>query len=128
MDEFAAGRLAGEAAGGPEGAARTSLRFSPDSRAVCYCVRNPRKPGGLWVQDLEGGPPRRILQGSEEVSPMFACWSPDGKWLAVDAFNLKRPSVGVGDLLIVDAEGKVFRTISFPEDIKNVRPLDWLKE
>lgn len=58
-------------------------RLSPDGRRIAY---NSRRQGGrinIWTQALDGGPPRQLTFDEELMG--FPCWSPDGKWLALEA-------------------------------------------
>lgn len=75
-------------------------RFSPDGLQVVYThidirMRNtssgPRPEYGetsLWTVDVNGKHPRRVLRRPAPRVDICACWSPDGRRLAV-AMNRK---------------------------------------
>jgi Tol biopolymer transport system component len=57
---------------------RVPLRWTPDSRGVAYAEQ-----GNLWVQALDGGPPRQ-LTGFTDARPIRSfAWSRDGQRLAI---------------------------------------------
>jgi RNA polymerase sigma factor (sigma-70 family) len=53
-------------------------RFSPDGRRLLYSD-GPRQ--GIWIVDFDGKNRRRILETGKGMAS--ACWSPDGKRIAV---------------------------------------------
>ena len=57
------------------------VRFSPDGRRLLYSDGPPQDRRGIWVVDVDGKNPRRILPTSNATAS--ACWSPDGKQIAV---------------------------------------------
>ena len=58
----------------------TALRWTPDGRGITY-GENPIGSSKIWIQPLEGGPPRKMIE--TETDRVFDFdWSPDGKQLA----------------------------------------------
>lgn len=64
----------------PSTVTKRIVRWSPDGKAVVY----PNDEGGLsdlWMQPLEGGPPRKITNFKADQIMTFD-WSIDNRWLA----------------------------------------------
>jgi Tol biopolymer transport system component len=70
-------------------------RFSPDGRRLVY-IHQLRGSNSLHILDLAGGEDREILNEKDGDMPDAACWSPDGKRLAVGLTTRPRP--GATDL------------------------------
>lgn len=105
-------------------------RFSPDGRRVLY-VEALDNGNALWVEPVEGGERRRIPV--DELHLILACWSPDGKSIALSADKM-RPGPGsdllfprdepvVSELTIVEADGDGRRTLPIPGGF--LRLNDW---
>jgi Tol biopolymer transport system component len=62
-------------------------RFSPDSRKIVFIHQTAKEGNSLWMVDVDGKNARAILKEENLVAPDFACWSPDGKRLAVIGFQ-----------------------------------------
>jgi Tol biopolymer transport system component len=60
-----------------------NARFSPDGKRIVYLHQRGRD--SLWVVHTDGSNAKQILRVENDGSndPHSACWSPDGKWLAV---------------------------------------------
>ena len=58
----------------------TALRWTPDGRAITY-GENPIGSSKIWIQPLEGGPPKKLFEVDTDRVLDFD-WSPDGKQLA----------------------------------------------
>ena len=59
-------------------------RFSPDGRRVLYTDNARGKESGVWVVDVDGKNGLDVFPTDfETVSPASACWSPDGKRIAI---------------------------------------------
>ena len=59
-------------------------RFSPDGRRVLYTDNARGKESGIWVVDVDGKNGRQVFPTDiETISPASACWSPDGKRIAI---------------------------------------------
>lgn len=72
-------------------------RFRPGSNQVVYDHQN-RDVGSLRVVDIDGKNCRDLIKSEDgRGQPDGACWSPDGKWLAVVKFDWS-----------TDANGKKF--------------------
>lgn len=119
----------------PDGGQRQNLtregrnlfaRFSPDGRRVVYRFGDPNgeRPPSLRVVNADGTGDRELVAYAGLVVPEDACWSPDGKYLAVHmvafeelgADGLRRGS-REWHLEIVAADGKTRRWL----DIANAR-------
>jgi Tol biopolymer transport system component len=62
-------------------------RFSPDGRQLVYVHMEKDIRGvhfsSVHVMDADGGNDREVLREKDQVRPDSACWSPDGRRLAV---------------------------------------------
>jgi TolB protein len=72
--------------------------WSPDGKEILY----NRGSYGVFVVGSNGGPPRRLLKGSDYVSFASQAWSPDGTTIAYS---------GAGDIELMNADGSGARTI-----------------
>ena len=99
-------------------------RFSPDCRRIAYTHQEPGKTASLWTVGVGGEEPHQIL--CEEVAFPHACWSPDGKRLAVviakDVGGL-RPRER-NRIEIMNTDGSARRRIPLP-DVGFISNLDW---
>ena len=57
---------------------RAPLRWTPDGRGVAYADQ-----GNLWVQALDGGPPRQLTRFTDPRPIRSFAWSRDGQRLAI---------------------------------------------
>jgi Tol biopolymer transport system component len=119
-------------------------RFSPDGRNVLACQHVfgppavvdgvPRGLGSfaraaLLMVDVDGGRSRRLFEHGEEGLFIDACWSPDGKTVAVvdsvqddEAPDSKRH----WQIELADTQGNTLRKIRLPEPLQRVvRLVDW---
>jgi Tol biopolymer transport system component len=117
-----------------EGTEYVTHRFAPDSRRVSFAREEAESKdlGGysysLWMAEAGGGEPRRVIRGSVDLSAFFSCWSPDGRWLAVDLIEPTRDEAGkvtgtVRHFEIMDADGGHRRKVELPHT--DPVPLDW---
>ena len=63
---------------------RPNARWTPNGRAIFYNLTHGGVLSGvtnLWIQALDGGPPKQLTNFSSETFFSFD-WSRDGKWLA----------------------------------------------
>jgi Tol biopolymer transport system component len=60
----------------------TYMRFHPSSRSFGYTALAENGVKNIWLQNIDGGPPRQITHFDRGDIYAFD-WSPDGKWLAV---------------------------------------------
>lgn len=123
----------------PPASATRGQRFSPDGQTVSF-IRMRRKrteEGAIMVLSvclvgIEGKETRSVLEGTPRLARTAACWSPDGKWLAVssqkkhaDAPLVQTPLADVSSVVeIFDLEGK--RRLELPTRAAPMMPvLDW---
>jgi RNA polymerase sigma factor (sigma-70 family) len=99
-------------------------RFSPDSKRIVYAHQTAKEGNSVWVVDIDGKNAHKIIAEEDLVSPDFACWSPDGKSLAVTRFKWEQDEKGVRfggkadpdyHLLIMDADGKNRRRVELQD-------------
>jgi TolB protein len=98
-------------------------RFSPDSRKIVYTHQTAKEGNSIWVVDVDGKNAREVIKEENLVSPDFACWSPDGKRLALIRFKLERGDDGVRSsgpdaecrLEIMDADGQNCRRLTLAD-------------
>jgi WD40 repeat protein len=85
------------------------IDWSPDSRSLVVTTRN-----SISVMDLETGALHHILEG--DYYPSVVVWSPDGEWIAFDAYSK--------DIAIVSTrDGKLVTIMQPPPSISLV---DWI--
>jgi DNA-binding winged helix-turn-helix (wHTH) protein/Tol biopolymer transport system component len=57
--------------------------ISPDGRSIAFQNGDPRLRGKeLWVSDIRGGSPRKLLAAEDGEMALSPVWSPDGRWIA----------------------------------------------
>ncbi len=86
------------------------VRFSPEGRRLLYTDGPAEQRRGIWVVDLDGKNRRKILATGKGTAS--ACWSPDGKQMAV-AISGSGPDERAR-LEVVDLEGKRRTLLSMP--------------
>jgi DNA-binding winged helix-turn-helix (wHTH) protein len=89
------------------------MRWSPDSSELMFFARGGGNHG-LFVVPQLGGNPRKIASGGQFV----ACWSPDGRMIAVARFQ-------VGKISILNSQGQHIKTISLEGVQRWISDLDW---
>jgi serine/threonine protein kinase/Tol biopolymer transport system component len=72
------------------------LRFTPDSRAICYPLRDNLGVENIWEQPLTGGAPHQITN-FKTLEIFDYAWSRDGKNLAVSRGQIVRDVVLITD-------------------------------
>jgi Tol biopolymer transport system component len=64
----------------PQNIASRNVRWTADGQNLAY-IRNDGGVSNIWLQPLDGGPPRRLTDfGVDQIT--FFDWSPDGRTLA----------------------------------------------
>jgi hypothetical protein len=118
-------------------------RLSPDGRNVLlrYSIAEAIAPGGedrrsrakiratgLFEIDTSGGPMRRLLEREVTSGHWYsfsgACWSPDGRAIAVGGVKAGQPE-GTMFVELVDGDGNVLADHSLPGPLANGRMIDW---
>jgi serine/threonine-protein kinase len=61
--------------------------WSPDERKIAFYRRASDKEDGIYVQDVDGGEPRRITRSDGSSLALPTSWSPDGKHLLATVFG-----------------------------------------
>ena len=69
------------------GTVQTTLRFSPDGRALDYTVVN-NNVGNIWRQPLTGGPPKQITDFKDKLISTFN-WAHDNKLICTRGVILR---------------------------------------
>src|SRR5262249_15001255 len=95
-------------------------RISPDGKQVVYLDSMQRDSDRLVIVNRDGSNPRVIYKSEGLAEPEEACWSPDGKHIAVALFDwtleggrkvMKAGEPNDSRLLVIDVDGKNPRTI-----------------
>ena len=110
----------------------SSARFSPDSHRVLFARKTPDDPvrfrrvksAGLMTLDIDGGEPRRFFVVEGGGYPHTACWSPDGRAIAVVVVDRVNPPEVATHLALIDLDGRVLKTLPLPGPRIN-HVLDW---
>jgi Tol biopolymer transport system component len=71
-------------------------RFSPDGRRVVYTDNARGNQSGIWIVDVDGANAGRVLAADRNTTGS-ACWSPDGKQIAVTLSPLNPPAQANAD-------------------------------
>ena len=71
-------------------------RFSPDGQRVLYTDNARGNQSGIWIVDVDGTNARRVLAIDRNTNGS-ACWSPDGKQMAVTFSPLNPGAQADGD-------------------------------
>jgi Tol biopolymer transport system component len=114
----------------PDGSAQRRLtkdgvnlqpRFSPDGKQILYSYTRPdRVEGGWWLLDVDGGNPREVFRREGLTGSDTACWSPDGKHLALILFDWSLDEQG---RRVLNSDAANFRIEIVDADGKNRREL-----
>ncbi|MER6215469.1 amidohydrolase family protein [Streptomyces sp. NPDC001674] len=86
--------------------------LSPDGRRVAFAAL-----GALWVADVTGGAPRRIVQAPATAYPQNPVWTPDGRALLYtddrDGLNtVRRRDLADGRETVLSPAGRVYGSLS----------------
>jgi Tol biopolymer transport system component/DNA-binding winged helix-turn-helix (wHTH) protein len=71
------------------------FRWTIDGRALTYADKQSGL-GNIWIQPLDGGPPKRLTNWKADPIPAFD-WSRDGKWLAYAVGSMTSDVVLIND-------------------------------
>jgi beta-lactamase regulating signal transducer with metallopeptidase domain len=73
-------------------------RFRPGTNQIVY-KHQGRGLDSLWLVDLDGSHRKQLLTSDRAGTgaPEQACWSPDGKWLAVHRFDWQTEVPGIAN-------------------------------
>jgi Tol biopolymer transport system component len=103
-------------------------RFSPDGRRVVYTDNARKDQSGIWLVGVDGKNPRRVLPIARDTIGS-ACWSPDGKRIAV-AVGPMNPKTEPGtnpptaSVIVVDLDTGGQSKIVMPQSARTDMP-DW---
>lgn len=112
-----------------EGTRYVTHRFAPDGRRVVFAKNEgEREVYSLHVIGRDGKDDRCLIKGDDEQSAFFACWSPDGKRLAVDLLDNEKDDKGkvnyvARHLEILELESGRRRDLKLP--FAEAIPVDW---
>ncbi len=93
----------------------SSARLSPDGKLLTFTSRSSAGLLSVWVAALDGGAPRQVTSDREGVG--YACWSPDGKFLAIEL--LRGPDMQIAIVPAVGGEPFIVtheKGLSWPYD------------
>jgi Tol biopolymer transport system component len=99
-------------------------RFSPGGRRVAY-QRSDRGGRSIRVVDADGKNPRTVLAERGLTTVDSACWSPDGKRLAIVVFDWQQDKKG--EKFLDDQERANYRLVIADVDGKDRRELKLAK-
>ena len=87
-------------------------RFSPDGRRVLYSENGRGEQSGIWVVDADGKNARLVFPVANPpvVTVASACWSPDGKRIAIVLAGLQKDVDGARfpwpvQIVVMDLDG-----------------------
>ena len=103
-------------------------RFSPDGRRVLYTDNGRGEQSGIWVVDADGKNARLVFPVAPPplVAVASACWSPDGKRIAITLAGLERTErlPWPVQIVVMDSGGGHRSEIHIPEGGMTDLP-DW---
>jgi Tol biopolymer transport system component len=103
-------------------------RFSPDGRRVLYTDNGRREKSGIWVVDADGKNARLVfpVANPPHVTVASACWSPDGKRIAIILAGLQGtgPPPWPAQIVVMDQGGGHRSEIEIPQAGMTDMP-DW---
>jgi Tol biopolymer transport system component len=99
-------------------------RFAPDGRRLLYADGTTEERRGIWVVGLDGKGRRRVFATGDAVAS--ACWSPDGKRIAVvlRPINVNLGGQNLSRIEVMDQDGENRSIIPLPEGSSGDMP-DW---
>jgi serine/threonine protein kinase len=74
----------------------SAIRFTPDQTAIAYV--NAVAPSNIWLQPLDGSPPRQLTEFTDDLSIFDFAWSADGQRLAIARGRVSTDIVLFSDL------------------------------
>jgi len=88
-------------------------RFSPDGRRLLYSDGPAKERLGIWVVGIDGKERRRILPTGKETAS--ACWSPDGRRIAVAIKGASPAEPGRLEIVELDGTHRTLLPMPGPE-------------
>jgi beta-lactamase regulating signal transducer with metallopeptidase domain/Tol biopolymer transport system component len=98
-----------------QGGLNVYARFSPDGKKILYLHQTRAEGNSIWTVDVDGENATEIVREVGLASPDGACWSPDGKQIAVILFDwqldengkktVRDPDLANFRIEIMDADG-----------------------
>jgi dipeptidyl aminopeptidase/acylaminoacyl peptidase len=109
--------------------------WAPDSRQFAYIAAPPPGENNWWVahlytQQLDGRPPRSILDPEHSPGPLHGLqmavprWSPDGRKIALIGGLMSDQGATGGDIYLISATGGEAKNIT-PDTDKTAAWIDW---
>jgi len=102
-------------------------RFSPDGRRVLYTDNGRGEQSGIWVVDADGKNARVVFPVDPQKTTASACWSPDGKRIAITLAVINGSVARVPtpvQVVVKDLDGGHRSEIHIPEAGRTDMP-DW---
>ena len=100
----------------------TGNSISPDGKSVVFSGGTATTGPYIYTIPVEGGEPKQI---TNEGSPAYPCWSPDGKWIAY----LAPESIGnekyIATIFKIPVEGGEAQKITTVSDNVTAGGIDW---
>ena len=99
-------------------------RFSPDAGSIVYARREQGRHS-IHVINADGTGDRMVLREKGTMKPLMACWSPDGRHLAIIRCDQgETPEQGDFSVLVTDLDGTVVNQLPLDE-VSDVLHPDW---
>lgn len=100
-------------------------RWSPDGKQILFTENGDDRassPHGLWIVDVDGGPPRPLMDVSDPGASSEGDWSPDGNSIV---FKYFRDGWDHNELRLVDTDGTDMRTLWVSPPGRTAETPDW---
>jgi RNA polymerase sigma factor (sigma-70 family) len=101
-------------------------RFSPDGRRVIYSDMARKENRGIWMVDSDGKNRHLVLPFDRDASPA-ACWSPDGKQIAITLWTYARGNQPAPEpkIIVMDLDGGKLKEYPTPNRAQVSDMPDW---
>jgi Tol biopolymer transport system component len=92
--------------------------YSPDQKQIAFARSDSTRELQVWVMNADGSGERQLTQfKSEDGSPQWPAWSPDGASLAIQSgpYNRQTPTENTAHIWIIDVKSGAARRLN-PHD------------
>jgi len=96
------------------------ISVSPDGRSVVFSAGTAKAGPNIYTVPVEGGEPKQITSGGK-----YACWSPDGKWIAYLAEDIIGGEERFSAIFKIPVEGGEAQRIATASDHVTDAGIDW---